>query len=66
MENFLHEIMKYKISCYNGGPLLRMDWVFIKPDDVIVDIEANNEAEAIIEARKRVVRDYHKVIKVND
>lgn len=58
--------MKYKVSCYNGGPLLKMDWVFIKPDEAIVDVEANNEAEALVEARKRVVRDYYKVIRTED
>ncbi len=58
--------MKYKVSCYNGGPLFKMDWVFIKPDDVIVDVETNSEAEALVEARKRVVRDHFKVIRVND
>ena len=43
-----------------------MDWVFIKPDDVIVEVEANSEAEGLAEARKRVVRDHYKVIRVND
>ena len=55
--------MKYKVSCYNGGPFLKMDWVFIKPDDVIVEVEANSEAEALAEARKRITRDFYKVIK---
>ncbi len=58
--------MKYKVSCYNGGPLLKIDWVFIKPDEAIVDVEANSEAEAITEARKRVVRDYYKVIRTEN
>ena len=66
MQTFVHTIMKYKVSCYNGGPFLKMDWVFIKPDDVIVDVEAHSEAEALVEARKRVVRDYYKVIRIND
>lgn len=57
--------MKYKISCYNGGPLLGLDWVFIKPDEVIVDVEAGNEDQAISEASKKVTRDYYKVIGVS-
>jgi hypothetical protein len=44
--------MKYKVSCYKGVPFFKIDWVFIKPDDVIVDVEANSEAEAIVEAKK--------------
>jgi hypothetical protein len=43
-----------------------MDWVFIKPDEALVDIEATSEAEALTEARKRVVRDYYKVIRTTD
>lgn len=43
-----------------------MDWVFIKPDEAIVDVQANNEAEALVEARKKVVRDYYKVIRTED
>ncbi|VVB60170.1 Uncharacterised protein [uncultured archaeon] len=66
IENFLHQIMKYKVSCYNGGPFFKFDWVFVKPDDVIVDVEANSEAEALVEARKRVVRNYYKVIRINE
>ncbi len=58
--------MKYKVSCYNGGPLLKFDWVFIKPDEAIVDVDANSEAEAIAEARKRVIRDYYKVIRTEN
>ena len=56
--------MKYKISCYNGGPLLGLDWVFIKPDEVIVEIEAETEHQAILAARSKVIRDYYKVIGV--
>lgn len=58
--------MKYKVSCYNGGPLLGRDWVFIKPDEVIAEVQTNSEAEAIVEARKRVVRDYYKIIRIYD
>ena len=58
--------MKYKVSCYNGGPLFGLDWVFIKPDEVIAEVETNSEAEAIVEARKRTVRDYYKVIRIYD
>ena len=43
-----------------------MDWVFIKPDEIIVDVETNSEAVALVEARKRVVRDHYKDIKIND
>jgi hypothetical protein len=56
--------MKYKVSCYNGGPLFGFDWVFIKPDEVIVEIEANSEYEAKIEAAKKVTRDFYKVVEV--
>ena len=56
--------MKYKISCYNGGPLLGIDWVFIKPDEVIVEVEASNEPEAKCKATSRVMRDFYKVIGV--
>lgn len=54
--------MKYKVSCYNGGPFLGLDWVFIKPDEAVVDVEANSESQAISEAKKQVTRDYYKVI----
>lgn len=56
---------KYRVSCYNGGPFLKADWVFIKPDEVIVDVEAETEAEAIAKARAKVVRDFYKVIAVS-
>jgi hypothetical protein len=56
--------MKYKVSCYNGGPLFGLDWVFIKPDEVIVEIEANSEYEAKIEAAKKVTRDFYKVVAI--
>ncbi len=60
------EIMaKYRVSCYNGGPLLKADWVFLKPDEVVVDVDAETEAEAISKARMKVVRDYYKVISVS-
>jgi len=55
--------MKYKVSCYNGSRIFRFDLIFIKLDEAIVEVEANNEAEAIAEARKRVVRDFYKVIR---
>jgi len=58
--------MKYTVSCYNGGLFLKIDWVFIKPDEALVDVEATSEAEAITEARKRVIRDYYKVIRTTD
>ena len=58
--------MKYKVSCYNGSRIFRLDLIFIKLDDAIVEVEANSEAEALAEARKRVVRDHYKVIRVND
>jgi hypothetical protein len=57
------KIMKYKLSCYNGSRIFRFDLIFIKLDEAIVEVEANNEAEAIAEARKRVVRDFYKVIR---
>ncbi len=41
--------MKYKVSCYNGSRIFK--------------VEANNEAEALTEARKRVARDFYKVIR---
>ena len=56
--------MKYKISCYNGGPILGWDWVFIKPDEIIANVEARSEKEAIFEAKQSVKRDYYKVIGV--
>ena len=56
--------MKYRVSCYNGGPLFGLDWVFIKPDEVIVEIEANSEYEARLEAAKKVIRDFYKVVEV--
>ena len=56
--------MRYKVSCYNGGPILGLDWVFIKPDEIIVNAEAKSEAEAIQIAREAVTRDYYKVIGV--
>lgn len=54
--------MKYRVSCYNGGPFLGMDLVFIKPDEATVTVDANNEDQAINEAKKQVTRDYYKVI----
>jgi hypothetical protein len=56
---------KYRVSCYNGGPLLKADWVFIKPDEVVVEVDAETEAEAIGKARAKVVRDYYKVVSVS-
>jgi len=58
--------MRYKVSCYNGDPIFGMDWVFIKPDEVIVEIEAENERDALGEAMKKVDRDYYKVIGVKE
>jgi hypothetical protein len=54
--------MRYRVSCYNGGPLLGLDWVFIKPDEAIIEVDANNENEAINNAKLKVDRDYYKVI----
>jgi hypothetical protein len=56
--------MIYKISCYNGGPLFGLDWVFIKPDEVIIEVEAYKEDEAINMARTRIKRDFYKVVAV--
>ena len=56
--------MKYRISCYNGGPIFGFDWVFIKPDEVIVEVETDSESKAILEARSKVIRDYYKVVGV--
>jgi len=56
--------MKYKVSCYNGGPLLGLDWVFIKPDEVIIEVEAYKEDEAISKAKTRVKRDFYKVVEI--
>lgn len=57
--------MKYKVSCYNGGPIFGFDWVFIKPDEVIVEVETYDEAKAIATAKWRIKRDYYKVVGVN-
>ncbi len=56
--------MKYKVSCYNGGPLFGLDWVFVKPDEVIVNVEAKTDKEAIKLAKELIERDYYKVIGV--
>ena len=56
--------MKYKVSCYNGGPIFGWDWVFIKPDETIVEVEGEDENRAIIMARGKVTRDYYKIIEV--
>ena len=57
--------MKYKISCYNGGPLLGMDWVFVKPDETIIVVDADDEEKAIMRAKWRVKRDYYKVVEIS-
>jgi uncharacterized membrane protein (UPF0127 family) len=57
--------MKYRVSCYNGAPLLGIDLVFVKPDEAVVEVDAENEPQAIGEARKKVTRDYYKIIGVN-
>ena len=56
--------MKYQVSCYNGGPIFGFDWVLIKPDEAVVEVEAESEADAISGVRSKIVRDYYKVIRV--
>ena len=56
--------MKYKVSCYNGGPLFGLDLVFIKPDEVIIEVDAYNEDEALNMAITRIKRDFYKVVAV--
>jgi len=56
--------MEYKVSCYNGGPIFGFDWMLIRPDEVIVSIEARSESEAIFEAKLLVKRDYYKIVEM--
>ena len=58
--------MKYKVSCYNGGAIFGLDLVFIKPDDVVVVVDARTEQQAIFEAKQVVSRDFYKVIEIVD
>jgi hypothetical protein len=56
--------MKYKVNCYNGGPIFHLDWIFINFDEVTITVEAEDENDALIQARNKVFRDYYKVISV--
>jgi len=56
--------MKYIVSCYNGGPFFKLDWGIFRPDETRVVMIAKSEEDAIIKAKKKVHRDYYKVIEV--
>ena len=55
---------KYKVKCYNGGPLFGLQIPFVDLNRADVEVEADNESEAISKARSKVYRDYYEVIGV--
>lgn len=59
--------MKYRISCYNKGHFLGIfNWLLpTRPNEIVVDVDAEDEKNAFSEAKKLITRDYYKIIMIS-